>query len=466
MRIKKQERNRNFQTCIKLLTVLFFSVCLVSCVITNFPLLLSFDGVGTGPVWDDVAPIIRNKCTVCHNPSGSGPMDFLSYEDVSGRRKMISYVIENNLMPPWSADPSTGPFKEDLRLTPKEKTAILKWLKREEKIKTAEFNGENAEKHKPDIFRAGAKQTIQGSEQPNPNPMECVYQYLTYNSDLPDFPADWTLTLPETPVIPADQFTGYKRFLVQTNWTEDKWIKDMQFNLKPKVIHHFSIFIMTPSFKPGKTLNFRTDQTLDIISALRSNRTLCGSEIGIKVPARASIGIEVHYEPVGRKMVDDFTNVQVKFHERKPKYKRARLDLYNTKILIPPYESSYQIQSSFKTEKDLTVVKLFPHMHLRGKAAVMSVVNPRGKRKKVLAVNPWNFNFQPTYTFLNPLKVEKGSTLECRFWYDNSSENPANPDPEKHIKHGLSTTDEMAYCGFILRTPSDSDTKNLWIDFN
>ena len=78
--------------------------------------------------WKDVAPIIQKKCTVCHNPSGSAPIDYVSYEDVTGRRAMFKYVIANNLMPPWFVDPNTGPWNDDLSLTPREKALLLKWI--------------------------------------------------------------------------------------------------------------------------------------------------------------------------------------------------------------------------------------------------------------------------------------------------------------------------------------------------
>jgi hypothetical protein len=39
--------------------------------------------------------------------------------------------------------------------------------------------------------------------------------------------------------------------------------------------------------------------------------------------------------------------------------------------------------------------------------------------------------------------VEKGSRLRATAWYDNSSGNPANPDPAKNVRWGNQTFEEM-----------------------
>ena len=75
----------------------------------------------------DVAPIIKKKCTSCHNPEGTGLMNFISYEDIAGRGAMFKHVIEKDLMPPWYVDPNTGPFRGDISLTLEEKALLLRW---------------------------------------------------------------------------------------------------------------------------------------------------------------------------------------------------------------------------------------------------------------------------------------------------------------------------------------------------
>ena len=126
---------------------------------------------------------------------------------------MFKYVIENNLMPPWFVDPNTGPWKDDLSLTPKEKLMLLEWVE-EGSPKGSEVG--------PPLWRAEK------------------------NLELP---ADYTIFLPEKVVIPAEGSPFiYKRFLISNSFKEDKWIKSVKFLLKPKVIHHVNLMIVNSSF--------------------------------------------------------------------------------------------------------------------------------------------------------------------------------------------------------------------------
>ncbi len=162
--------------------------------------------------YKDVAPIIYNKCTSCHNPEGTGLMNFTSYEDIVGRGAMFRYVIENDLMPPWYVDPNTGPWKDDLSLTLKEKAMLLKWAK-------TGFPRKDKEK---DVLETAWRE-----------------EKLKRKSKVS---ADYVIRLPEKVIVPVGGFKDYKRFIIQTNFKEDKWIKNVQFIL-PRNIRHFEIYM-------------------------------------------------------------------------------------------------------------------------------------------------------------------------------------------------------------------------------
>ena len=170
--------------------------------------------------YEDVAPIISKKCSVCHNPSGSSLIDYVNYEDIAKRKNMFEYVIKNDLMPPWGVDPMTGPWINDRSLTLKEKTMLLKWvkngcLKKKKKIKP--LWTKKIKKIKP------------------------ANNYAIY--------------LPEKINIPVEGLNEYKYFIIPTNFKEDKWIKNVEFFLKPKVIHHMWLFIMDHSFPYHKNIS-------------------------------------------------------------------------------------------------------------------------------------------------------------------------------------------------------------------
>jgi hypothetical protein len=82
-------------------------------------------------------------------------------------------------------------------------------------------------------------------------------------------------------------------------------------------------------------------------------------------------------------------------------------------------------------------------MHLRGKAYQMEAIYPDGRREILIRVPRYDFRWQTTYFLSNPLQLPKGTVIECSAWYDNSSNNPNNPDPQKTIRWGDQSWDEM-----------------------
>ena len=388
--------------------------------------------------WNDVAPIIQRKCVICHNPSSSGPINYINYEDVAGRSAMFKHVLENDLMPPWFVDPNTGPWKNDLSLTPKEKALLLKWV--------ADGTPKRSKKTRilwPETMKLNAA-------------------------------PDYVIHLPEKVLIPSEGSKVIKVFNIQTNFKEDKWISTVKFLLKPKVIHHIVLYIMNLSSSRPNNIEHMSMSFIERVSMffvasggnenikkrkiLKSNR-----EIGYKLPQGSKLVLEVHYESIGKETIDDFTQVQISFHRKKPKYKGIVYSINNQGINIPPQVSNYKIRTSYKIQQTMHLIKVHSHMHLRGKASSIFVVDPKGLRKRIFGIDPYISTFENIHELATPLIVLKGSILECINWFDNSKNNPINPNPNKQVRYGLFTEDEMSQCYFFWRVPLSSDIESRWI---
>ena len=89
-----------------------------------------------------------------------------------------------------------------------------------------------------------------------------------------------------------------------------------------------------------------------------------------------------------------------------------------------------------------------PHMHLRGKDFLYRALYPDGKKEILLSVPGYDFNWQHRYRFTKPFRVPAGTKIECIAHFDNSTDNPANPDPKKTVRWGAQTWEEMMI-GFI-----------------
>ena len=376
--------------------------------------------------WKDVAPIIQNKCTNCHNPKGIGTMDFLRYEDVAGRGRMFEHVIRNDLMPPWYlADNLEMGFENDLSLGVKEKAMLLKWARGGFK-KGKAFRDKVLRKEKTTKWKF-----------------------------------DYVIRLPEKVMVPEGK-PFYYTFLIDPRFKKDKWIKYIHFIMKPKVVHHAMLYIMRPGFdakklrKPGNIHENQINR-VGLTGSLMFKRDI-DHLISMKIPARHKLVLEIHYEALGKDVMDDYSHVKIKFYKKRPKYQLIILNHFvkSSKIRIPPDESNYHIESSFKVQKSIhSLISVNSHMHLRGKRTSVFVVDSKGNRKRIFGLDPWSVLFEYSYSFLKPIQIPKGHRLECHWWYDNSVDNIFNPNPNKEVLGGFEfTKSEMAGVNLIYKIPS------------
>jgi hypothetical protein len=119
-------------------------------------------------------------------------------------------------------------------------------------------------------------------------------------------------------------------------------------------------------------------------------------------------------------------------------------DLYIRPILIPAGASSYSASREYTFEEDVEILSFLPHMHLRGKAALYEITYPDGRHETLLHVPRYDFNWQHTYRFAKPVFAPAGSVLRFTLWWDNSENNPHNPDPTVDVEWGLPTHEEMS----------------------
>ncbi|MCY4512636.1 MAG: hypothetical protein OXB86_02990, partial [Bdellovibrionales bacterium] len=373
----------------------------------------------------DVAPIIKKKCTICHNPKGTAPINFISYKDIAGRGRMFKYVIKEGLMPPWRLDPGTGPWKGDLSLSIKEKAILLKW-----------------------------------SELGFPRGRGAIDTSLWKRKEIIKPKPDYIIKAPEKVIVPKEGGPFYKYFLIQNPFKEDKWVKLVKFFFKKQVVHHMNIFIMKSTYKSG--MNPRTSNPIGILPILGIDHTMesnymmeLSEHVGIKIPKDSKLVLEIHYEPIGEKVIDNYTKAHIYFHKEKPKYEGTRLAFYKLDLNIPAHKPSHKVTGSFKIEEDIHAFSIYLHMHLRGKAGEIWITDPNGAKKRIFGIDPFLKAFEVPYHFQYPVFISKNSTLECIAWFDNSENNPQNPDPTKNITFGLFLEDEMFICGLVLLFPTD-----------
>jgi hypothetical protein len=359
----------------------------------------------------DVEPIVQQRCQVCHRPGAIGPFDLVSYEDALANSAMIEEVVRTRRMPPWHASRDSGPFSNKRALPDAERQAILDWVE--------------AGAPKGDPAHAPAPVTFPDTK--------------AWQLGDPDL----LVETPEPFEVPAQGAVDYQYYEVATGLTEDRWVSHWEIKVDaPEVVHHVLVFVVYPN--RGQSPRVRGGLKGYFCSMLPGD-SLEPFALGSAkfLPAGARLRFQVHYTPDGEVRTDR-VRLALKFAPRGTSPRRARtVALATTRFAIPAGAADHPVRARYTFERDSMLLGLTPHMHLRGKSFSYLLIYPDGSSKRVLEVPRWDFNWQNTYRFAEPLFVPSGSKMVGVATYDNSAKNPANPNPKRTVRFGEQTWDEM-----------------------
>jgi len=371
----------------------------------------------------DVSRIMQNNCVECHRAGGVGPFALDSFEAVSRRANTIRAVTQGGTMPPWFAAPMHGkggadsgsPWANDRSLSDAEKQAIVAW------IDAGKPEGDRAELPVP--------RTFTDSEWRIGKP-DAIYQ------------------LPEPIRIKADGFMAYQNVVVPTNLAEDRWVKAVQIvPTDPSVVHHVLVFALDEDAAkdPETRRRLGADESGGYWAAYVPGNDSMVFPAGFakRLTARSSLLFQIHYTPNGTATQDQL-RLGVVFTDEAPKHLVRTAAVADLQLEIPPGASSHRESASIRLPADAKILAFMPHMHVRGKAYRYEFEPvDGGGRRTVLDIPQYDFNWQLRYDLREPLDAPRGSTIHGTAWYDNSTANPANPDPTKTVRWGSQTYDEM-----------------------
>lgn len=363
-----------------------------------------------------VAKIFAKRCASCHHAGTAAPFSLTSYEEARDWSEMIKEVVQTQRMPPWEADPRFGKFSNDLRMTTEEIHTLTAWVE-----SGAPF-GDKAKLPESQSFAKGW--TI-------PQP-------------------DHIFEMPEEFTVKANGTVAYKYFVTPTNFKEDRWVQASEAKPGNRAAVHHIIGYVRP--KGGRGIG-----GLPAVAGYAPGEEpmVFPQGMGFKLPAGADIVWQVHYTPTG-KVEKDRSEIGLIFCKERPERAVIQSGAINTRFEIPPHAENYQVKSTQPMKTDVELISLMPHMHLRGKSFRYIVKLPDGTDKTLLDIPDYDFNWQHRYRFDKPYFLPKGTVIECVAHFDNSAENPANPDPNKTVKWGDQTWEEMMIGYFTYVKPKKS----------
>lgn len=371
-----------------------------------------------------ISRILQGKCVECHRPNEIAPFALTSYEEVVGWADMMCEVIDQNRMPPWFANPEFGKFRNDCSLSAEEKSLIHTW------VKNGCPQGDSADLPPPPKF-------VEGWRIPEP---------------------DMVLAMPDEFEVPAEGVVDYQGYILDPQLKEDRWIQAAETRPGNRaVVHHIVVNVRPPGAK-GMQLSF--GDKLACVFTPGTPPWEFPEGTAIKVPAGSTLLMQLHYTPCGTPQKDRSV-VGLKFADPATVKTTAQSKFaLNLMVDIPPGEPNYKMAASYKVKKDMRIVNLFPHMHYRGKSFRFEAEYPDGKREILLDVPRYDFGWQLRYDLVEPKLLPKGSKLHCYGVFDNSADNPRNPDPSVRVGFGEQSWEEMMVGFFTAEGSVEDEAKS------
>ena len=372
-----------------------------------------------------VSRIVQNHCLECHRKGENGPFELATYDDVKGNAAMIRKVVAKRTMPPWFADASTGhPFRNDRSLSERERDDLVRWVD------------------------AGAPE---GDPVDAPVPARFVEGWRIGKPDL-------VLEAPKAQVLPASGTIPYRYVTVPTNLTEDRWVSAVEVRpTAPEVVHHLLVFIGFPQGDPRARAALRefAGGVKGYFAGMVPGQGHVTFPEGTAklLPKGAVLIFQIHYTTNG-KPAQDRPRIGFRFAAQKPEHEVQTRAAANRTFQIPPHDPNFAITASHMFFQPTRLLSVNPHSHVRGKAFRYELVYPDGKTDVILNLPRYDFNWQIEHQFARPIDVPAGTRLQVTGWYDNSAGNPANPNPDKTVKFGEQTWDEMMigyFTGHLLK---------------
>ncbi len=397
--------------------------------------------------YKDVLPILQDHCQSCHREGEIAPMPFVTYQQTQPWAAAIKHAVESKHMPPWFADPRYGKFSNDPSLTSGQIALLAAWVD------------------------AGAPA---GNPKDAPPPRHWAEGW---NIPRPDK----VLQMPKAVNLPATGDVEYTYEIVPTGFTEDKWVQMSEVRPSSREhVHHAVVYIRPPNStwlrKARISVPFTPSSFSDAEERAEAHATTSdmllvyapGSEpdrwpdgMAKFIPAGSDLVFQMHYTTNGY-AASDQTSVGMVFAKRTPQQRVLTLQLTNHTFVIPPREDNYRVDVSGTLPNDATVLSFFPHMHLRGKRFEYNIVHPDGSVETLLRVN-YDFHWQLSYRLAQPRFLKAGTQLQAVAWYDNSEENPHNPDPNKTVMWGGQTYEEMMVGFFDVAVPANVDKEQFFV---
>jgi hypothetical protein len=387
-----------------------------------------------------IAKIIHQRCATCHHEGQSAPFNLLSYEDVRKRARQILERVESRAMPPWLAEHGYGEFSNERRLTGEEQFLIRQWVS------------------------AGAPEGDPRTVPPTPQ-----------------WPSGWLEGTPDLVVTMAKPYQlgpegpdVYRHFVIRLPLERDRLVRAVEFAPgNPRIVHH--AFIRVDEEDQARKLDGRDGEPgfKNMISTARmpggqfltwnpgSRPIVSPAGLAWRLPKNSDFVVEMHLNRTGKPETIQ-SSVGIYFTDEEPTNTCYTFKLGSYALNFPAGATNEIVRDSLVLPVDVEVLAVYPHAHFLGRAMQGYAIRPDGVKEWLVWIKQWDFNWQGDYRYTKPVHLPKGSTLHLQYSYDNSTNNPVNPNqPPKRVVYGEWSSDEMCELGLQVLTRQTNDLRVL-----
>lgn len=387
----------------------------------------------------DVAKILNNNCVTCHRPGEVAPFSLESYQQAKTWSSAIRDYTSRKIMPPWKPVAGYGEFHDERGLSKADIDTLSAWA---------------------------ASGAPQGD--------------VKYLPQSPSFASStsWKLGTPDIELKPVAAYhlesegkDVYRNFVLPVNFKEDVWVQGIEFRPDNHAIVHHMVAYIDPTGKsvemdgkekepgysvPGLGIGIMQAEYGDVWVPGNPAKAL-PSGVAVKIPAGSKLVLQVHYHKTGKPEVDR-SQVALYFAKDKIKQQMITYAMGNFNFELKPGLDKQEVHCSITLPVDVHVRSMFPHMHMLGREMKVTAKLPDGTVRKLIYVDDWDFSWQATYYYKEPVFLPKGTKMDVVATYDNSAKNPRQTSqPPVKVSYGEQTTDEMCFAIFGLTM----DTQNL-----
>jgi mono/diheme cytochrome c family protein len=380
-----------------------------------------------------VAPLLQQHCQECHRPGGGAPFTLDAYGHVYRRRHKILESVEKRRMPPWKAVAGYGDLAGERRMSDGEIATLARW------VAAGAPEGDARDLPPPRAFAAASAVDA----------------------------ADLVLRPDQAFTVAGRGGDVYRCFSIPTSFPEDRYFTTaVVVPGNSKIVHHMLAMVDPTGVSAGRTTDgvgrdgergypcfggpgFRIDGYLGGWAPGARPWELPDG-VGMLLPKGARVVFQLHYHNAQLSPQTDLTELRLKAATGPVRKRLHFMRVGRFNLSIPAGNPRYEIEAGSFVHRRMQLIAIHPHMHMLGREMKVWARMKDESITPLIHIADWDFNWQGFYWFRTPVTLPVASWIELTAAWDNSAENPRNPNkPPRDVSWGERTVDEMGHAAIL-----------------